>query len=272
MGDIVFRTFTPHHLLQPYIGSIFAFETQRGLAKSKFSLIAPNGQIKLVIPYKNKMRSTIAGVEREHEADSCFVIGLSTQPAHIDCDQGYGNLCVEFKPGGAYRFIDHSLSELSNEIFDVDAIYNGLGRELQRHLSAIPDVEAKVIVLQQFLCNRLILLEKSDCIADYAVQMIISSQGLIRVNDLCSDIGCSRRYIHTKFEEYIGLSPKEFICLVRFYQIYKNINLAPSNPFEIGESYYDQSHFIKEFKKFTGYTPGEYARQSNQLGTVFFQE
>lgn len=272
MEEIEFRTFTPSYMLQPYIGSIFAFETKSGLPKSEFSLIAPNGQVKLVIPYKNNMRSTIAGVEREHKEGSCFVIGLSTQAAHIDCDNGYGNLCVEFKPGGAYRFFDESLGILSNGIYDVDDVFKNLGRELQRRIWETPLLEDKVMLLQEFLCNRLVSLERRDPIADYVVQKIMTKNGLIRVNDLCTDIGYSRRHLYNKFEEYIGVSPKEFICIVRFNQMYKIINLDPSNLVEAREPYHDQSHFIRDFKKFTGYTPGEYIRKSNSLGTIFFQQ
>lgn len=267
----MFKTYQPHPLLQPYIGSIFALETKAGLPKGEFSMIAPNGQIKLVIPYKNSMRSTIGGVQREHREASCFVIGLSTHAALIDSDLEYGNLCVEFKPHGAYRFFGGALSGLTDGIFDVHSVFNRPGRELQERIAQCEDLDGKVRLLQQFLLQRFALLDKSDPITDYAMDRILASGGLIRINDLCDEIGYSRRYLFAKFADHVGLSPKEYSCLVRFNRIYKSINLNPIAG-QNDEAYHDQSHLIREFKKFTGFTPGEYVRRSNRLGTVFFSE
>jgi hypothetical protein len=106
MSDILFKTYVPNKWLQPYIQTIFILETKVGIPKNEFSLIAPNGSMKLVIPYRNNMRSTIGQIFREHKEASCFIIGLSTNSANIECDADYGNLCVEFKPFGAYRFVN----------------------------------------------------------------------------------------------------------------------------------------------------------------------
>ncbi|KIL40009.1 hypothetical protein SD70_16690 [Gordoniibacillus kamchatkensis] len=269
--DLSFKVFRPHPRLQPYIGSIFALETKAGLPKSEFSMIAPNGQIKLVIPYKNNMRSTIGGVEREHQEASCFVIGLTTQAALIDSDLEYGNLCVEFKPQGAYRFFAIALNELTDGIFDSQSVFNWPGWKLQERISELQDLDGKVQFLQQFLLQRLDALIRSDPITDYAVDRIVATGGLIRINDICDEIGCSRRYLTAKFADYVGLSPKEYSCLVRFNRIYKNLNLNPAAVRSDGD-YHDQSHLIKEFKKFTGITPGDYIRRSNRLGTIFFNE
>jgi AraC-like DNA-binding protein len=267
----LFKTYRPHPLLQPYIGSIFVLETKTGLPKSEFSMIAPNGQIKLVIPYKNNMRSTIGGVKREHLEASCFVIGLTTQAALIESDFEYGNLCVEFKPQGAYRFFQGSLSGLTDGIFDSYSVFNLPGRELQERISQHEDLDGKVRLLQQFLLQRFAALDKSDPITDYAVDRIVASGGLISINDICEEIRCSRRYLLAKFMNYVGLSPKEYSCVVRFNRIYKSINLNPTAG-QNDDTYHDQSHLIREFKRFTGFTPGDYIRRSNRLGTIFFNE
>ncbi|WP_274653322.1 helix-turn-helix transcriptional regulator [Paenibacillus humicola] len=268
MENLVFRAFTPHPRLQPYIASIFALETRTGLLKNNFNMIAPNGKIKLVIPYKNNMRSTIGGFNREHREASCFVIGLTAQPALIDSDREYGNLCVEFKPQGAYRFFDTALSGLTDGIFDAQSVFHLPGRELQERLSELQDLDSKVRCLQLFLLQRLGTVIKSDPITDYAVNRIVASGGLIRVSGLSEEIGCSRRYLTGKFADYVGLSPKEYVCLVRFDRIYKSLNLNPAAA-RYPDGYHDQSHFIREFKRFTGFTPGEYIRRSNRLETIF---
>jgi AraC-like DNA-binding protein len=271
MSDILFKTYVPNKWLQPYIQTIFILETKVGIPKNEFSLIAPNGSMKLVIPYRNSMRSTIGQIFREHKEASCFIIGLSTNSANIECDADYGNLCVEFKPFGAYRFFDFTLQEISNQIYNTYEVFNEMGRVLQERVTEIVNLDEKVLFVEKFLYKQLVTLQKSDPITDYAINQINLSNGLISINELSEEMGYSRRYLLNKFTENVGLSPKEFACIVRFSSVFKGINLH-DNEEKHFELYYDQSHLIKEFKKYTGLTPGEYLSQSNKLGSIFFNE
>jgi AraC-like DNA-binding protein len=272
MNDIIYKTYAPRQSLQPYISTIFVFETKSGIPKNDFSLIAPNGSMKLVIPYKNNMRSTIGGLSREHKESSCFVIGLSTSAAIIECDADYGNLCVEFKPRGAYRFFEFPMHEMASQIYQAPDLFIRLGNELQEKVTEIEDIDQKVRFVEQFLYQQFVSLSKSDPLTEYAIDRIIASKGLVSVNELSEETGYSRRYLLNKFTRNLGLSPKEFACIVRFNEIYKGINLNHIDEDQLYKLYYDQSHFIKEFKKYTGFTPGEYVSKSNKLGSMFFNE
>jgi AraC-like DNA-binding protein len=272
MKDIFFKTYVPNMWLRPYIQSMFILETMSGIPKNEFSLIAPNGSIKLVIPYKNNMRSTIGKKFREHKENSCFFIGLSTQAAIIECDADYGNLCIEFKPFGAYRFFNFSLKEIANQIYNSFELFDRMGRELQERISEITDIDEKVRYAEQFFFKQMLALNKSDPITEFAIHQITSQKGLISINDLSNEMGYSRRYLLNKFKDNVGLSPKEFTNIVRFSEVYKGINQNLLKEDKLYEFYYDQSHYIREFKRYTGLTPGEYVLQSNKLGSVFFNE
>jgi AraC-like DNA-binding protein len=130
-----------------------------------------------------------------------------------------------------------------------------MGRVLQERVTEIVNLDEKVLFVEKFLYKQLVTLQKSDPITDYAINQINLSNGLISINELSEEMGYSRRYLLNKFMENVGLSPKEFACIVRFSSVFKGINLH-DNEEKHFELYYDQSHLIKEFKKYTGLTPG----------------
>ncbi|MCX7711101.1 MAG: AraC family transcriptional regulator [Clostridia bacterium] len=271
-NNIFYKTYAPNKFLQPYISRIFVFECKSGISRNDFSLIAPTGEMKLVIPYRNNMRSIIGKTFREHKESSCFFIGLHTQAALIECDMDYGNVCVTFKPFGIYKFFNFPLRELAGQIHNASDVFNKLGKELQERVAEIMDVDKKVLFVQEFLYQQMVSIQRSDPVTEYAINKIISREGLISITELSEEMGYSRRYLVSKFTENLGISPKEFSCIVRFNEVYKKINLNRFSEDTLYNLYYDQSHYIKEFKKFTGFTPGEYVSQSNKLGSIFFNE
>jgi AraC-like DNA-binding protein len=147
-----------------------------------------------------------------------------------------------------------------------------MGRELQERISEITDIDEKVRYAEQFFFKQMLALNKLDPITEFAIHQITSQKGLISINDLSNEMGYSRRYLLNKFKDNVGLSPKEFTNIVRFSEVYKRINQNLLKEDKLYEFYYDQSHYIREFKRYTGLSPGEYVLQSNKLGSVFFNE
>jgi AraC-like DNA-binding protein len=87
-------------------------------------------------------------------------------------------------------------------------------------------------------------------------------------------MGYSKRYLDMLFKDHLGISPKTYSGIVRFQSFYKlwantdNTNFYADNVYEM---YYDQAHFIKEFKKYTGHSPKQYANLKNDFGKIFYR-
>jgi len=105
----------------------------------------------------------------------------------------------------------------------------------------------------QLFCN---LPNIQDKRLDFALNKILHSQGNLIVKDL--DVGLSTRQLRRLFEFYLGDSPKAFSKVVRFQNILKSVHLHDAlseKSFFYDFGYYDQSHFIKDFKTFYGLRP-----------------
>jgi AraC-like DNA-binding protein len=202
-----------------------------------------------------------------------MVIGAMEEPVVLSSGP-VTNLGVEFRPGMAYRFFDVSMKELLNGVYPVDVVLGRMGQELQSQIEDAPAIEDKVRLIQGFLIHRLYALSNEDGLIDAAVSVIQSSNGLIPVRALCQELRYSKRYVDRKFRDRLGLSPKTLSRILRFQAVYHRWMAQPASKLswqEFSNLYYDQAHFIKEFKHFTGFSPLDYTRQVNEFVQAFYQ-
>jgi AraC-like DNA-binding protein len=144
--------------------------------------------------------------------------------------------------------------------------------ELQSQLAEASTLNLKLQLLQNFLIK---LLEKAtpDQIYDYCINRISGSKGMISVTQLEKETGYSSRWLHTKFSEHLGTGPKNLSEIVRFkqfYQVYSTGVKLQSLKEYIYHYYYDQSHFLRAFKRFTGFTPTDLQNSMNELATKHY--
>jgi AraC-like DNA-binding protein len=271
MSKLTIRRITPHKLLQPYVYKMWVLEGKYGVVEDSLKRMSPNGTIKLILMYKGGLKGTNDTMTRTFTESNFTVIGQMTKPTVVEPKGEFGCIGIEFNPIGIYRLFNFSLSEITNSFYQGDEIFGSAGSRLQRQIDEITTVEGKIAVLESFLLKWLYESNRGDKTMDYALQQIVSHNGLVRIEDLCTDIGYSKRHLDRKFQSYAGISPKELACILRFQVFYKlgwKVNF--NDLAQLYEYYYDQSHFIKEFKKFTGNSPMTYFRKNGHFAEVFY--
>ena len=99
--------------------------------------------------------------------------------------------------------------------------------------------------------------------------MITSSAGTDRIKDICRNVSVSRKHLNGLFEAHIGLTPKVYARMFRFRRVIDLVQGTPRPDWtQIAMScgYYDQSHFNREFREFSGMSPGEFATSGSVDG------
>lgn len=96
---------------------------------------------------------------------------------------------------------------------------------------------------------------------------MISSKGNIKLDGIYPGLDISPRQFQRKFHKRTGLSPKEFCRIVRFHNVTRKLMKDSFRHFDVlvESGYYDQSHYYREFKEFTGMLPGKYVTRQKKI-------
>jgi AraC-like DNA-binding protein len=273
--SIQFHHIEPHFLLKNYIEKMWLFKSSGKMPVEDMKLVVPNANLKLTVSYQNGIVAAVNGktfLSNEHDIT---LTGLIDVPVTLDVEEDVATetIGIEFNPLGAYRFFHFNLYEIHNQIYPIGDLAGKAGKRLTEQINETATTEQKIAVLQQFLLQQLTQ-QNEDPIFDYCVQKIISSKGKMAIKELEKKTGYSSRWLNMKFNDKIGVSPKNLSAIIRFKQYFQAFISGDEKSFfrnDFYELYYDQSHFIKDFKRFTGLAPTRFEKQINDFGESYYR-
>lgn len=265
----------PKPSLQPYIDSFWIFESNYGVPHTDKRLIAPNAKAKIIIPYQNAISTIDNEQVTYYREGEVFFIGIWDKPVVLSTHASHtGTIGIELTPKGAYKFTHIPMYELTNKIYSFSDLYGKSGKVLEQQIGNTDAPLAKAERIQDFLISCLQHDNYTNLLIEYSVDLLSSSLGLTEISELERKTGYSKRYLDMLFKKHLGISPKTLSTLIRFNKFYKLwANTTDTDFFKdhLYESYYDQSHFIHEFRRYTGYSPARYARVKNEFGKLFYK-
>ncbi|WP_285058388.1 helix-turn-helix domain-containing protein [Pedobacter ginsengisoli] len=260
------HVFAPHQALQEYVQNYCYFCLGEGADQMSALDMYPveYAQLSFVLDEYHEFRES--GTNKVDSYPLCFV-GLLDQGRSFDL---FPKRVVQilFKPYGAFKLLGIPQRYLSNQGTDVQLLFPETV-SLKEQLRDVSDSPAEVIsLLENWLLKRLIASAKIDVNAiALACAEIQREGGLVRIEELCRKVGMSTTTLGEQFREKVGFSPKTFSRIVRF----NNINNFISENHSVNWQelvytfgFFDQNHFIKEFKHFYGCTPSQWHSRQNQ--------
>jgi AraC-like DNA-binding protein len=245
--------YIPCDELKPYIR---AFLIQEVTAGQPYKVLPDTG---LVLGFQFRGRISHLSGEKEILLATAGITGLRDRFRLFKQAPDTGTVLVFFKEAGAVPFFREPLHELFRESISLDHFM--LRSELlilEEQLCTASTDEKKVAVVEQFLVGRM-RQTPPDQLVLTALSLIHRSKGTIRIKELAKHLHTSQSPLEKRFRQAVGASPKKFAAIVRM----KNTILLGSRVTSLTElgyeaGFYDQAHFIKEFKALTGDTPGEF--------------
>jgi AraC-like DNA-binding protein len=184
------------------------------------------------------------------------VYGTVTKCSSLEIENGAEYFGVRFLPGQMPERLDVSIPELIDGSIPIDEFKGG--RDLLERVAATADFAGRIKHLRDFIGDGW----RTDSFLGMMISEVISRSGNMRVSELESETMYTARYINQVFNGRLGLSPKEFMKFIRFQSLIGRMNTGGGTLTDLAldSGYYDQSHFIKEFKEFASVTPREYAK------------
>jgi len=187
-----------------------------------------------------------------------YISGMYLKPYKFEADGILDEICIDFTPIGYYRFFKFPLRTY---IFNEDILSEAFGKdaiEFFESIFNISDFQKRGLLIEEYLMSRVI-----PCDTMFLEQCLYSIHrvsGEIKLKELSAYLQCSEKKIIRAFLAAFDLTPKDYIRIVKFRNALANLNgnHAKSLTSVCYESnYYDQSHFIRDFKFFTEKTPKE---------------
>jgi AraC-like DNA-binding protein len=248
-----FETYIPCDLLKPYIQS---FVIQEVAEASTYKVLPDTG---LVIGFQYRGKLSRIDDQTETTLSISGISGLADHSRLFKNSPDIGTILVFFKETGAVPFFKQPLHELFRESISLDHFM--LRSELlclEEQLAEAHSDMTRIAAVEQFLIGRMTTGEP-DKLVLAALALIHRSKGNIRIKELTEQLHISQSPLEKRFRQAVGTSPKKFASIVRLKNAirqYNSVNSLTELGYEAG--FYDQSHFIKEFKTFTGDTPEEF--------------
>lgn len=195
------------------------------------------------------------------------ITGLTTRSQIIDTAEQEYVAGVSFRPGGTLPFFSTRATELANADVPVDVFWGRAGVALLRErLLAAPSPDCALNILEASLLlawrNR-----PAHPAVTFALTAFRANPSLVRIQQVRDAIGLSPKRFIERFKSDVGLTPKQFCRLLRFQRA---VNCAHQREVDwtrlaLGCGYFDQAHFIHEFREFSGLTPGGYQAASTEF-------
>lgn len=253
------QQFLPTDILKPYIKCYWIYAADKaGLT----DIIYPSGYIELAINISAGHLTTIIGNQPIQMPDT-ELLGQLTAPARLLIPEGIVLLVTRFYAHAPSLFFPNSASDFTNTSISLTDVFGDGVAQLYQQLMEQDSLRQKINVLELFLIQRLKKNEQRLSrlkLVEHLCSHALNDEEKFNIGSLASKYGYSERYLQKLFLEFVGLTPKAFYNIQRFNKSLKFIQSSPSSltsvAYECG--YYDQSHFIKAFKAFSGTTPFQF--------------
>ena len=264
---MIFHTHRPGFPLNDFIENFIYFD---GLtAPHNLDRFLPDGNTELIIDLTENPQY-IYDNETLQEIQICryaWASGVRTKPITIPSGNGSRMLVVAFKKGKAHPFYRFPMSEITDTVAEANLIFGRKFCDLRNQLLSAKSVNRMFQLAEWFLLQQAgdAVLEDgaARCIA-YAVSSIVNHPTLRCLHKLSDEIGYSQKHFIDLFRQQVGVTPKQYLKIMRFQKavgaIENNESIRWSN-IALESGYYDQAHFIHDFKLFSGFTPNEYIKR-----------
>jgi len=181
---------------------------------------------------------------------------------------------IKLKPTALTHLLGLNMHQFTDKVVDLSSAMGSHFAETGHQLRATTDHREKINLLNLHFKRSLREIPFRESPADRAINIIFAQHGMIPVSAIARVAGVGERQLENLFKKYIGLSPKFFTRIIRFNYIFSLVqeNNQSWSGIAYEASFFDQSHFIRNFRDFTGENPSDYSFDEKNLANFFLQK
>lgn len=261
-----------HHPCFPLNNFIDCFIHMEGLSFTHtLDRFLPDGNTELIIDLGERPQfihdnDTLQVIQRCTHA---WVSGVRSRPITIPSGTGNHLMVIAFKKGAAAPFYSFPMNEITDSVVMADLIFGRSICELREQLLGAPTVADMFHLVEFFLItqagDKLHASASFRCI-QHAIAHITQYPDIFSFQAFSEHIGYSQKHFIDLFRKQVGVTPKQYLKISRFQKAIseaEKTSVIRWGQLAQESGFYDQAHFIHDFKEFSGFTPNEYLQRKN---------
>ncbi|NII25926.1 helix-turn-helix transcriptional regulator [Pseudoflavitalea sp. X16] len=255
-----YQEIKPATILKQYVKCYYVYESEASVAFD--DTVFPSGCVEIIFNLGTGNWQTAVG-DDFITTPPIELWGQIIKPLPIRSIGKNTMLGIRLFPHAAAYFLNDEVSQFNNQVVDFSSLSGKTVKQLYARLQETADWHTRIGLIEGFLLQQLSLSEgklHKVAIVSYVMQEIRQDDFFDNIEHVASRYGITSRYMQKLFLQYTGLTPKLYSKINRFQNSLRLVTRKDASLTSIAYDcgYFDQSHFIREFKSFTGFTPSNY--------------
>ena len=268
VAAMIYQYIAPNSLLQEYVRDYlvahFIFDKNHDIPFKPYSpkpeqtlTFLPRGSLTIKNPVTNETQ----------QAPSISICGQQVSRYNFYLSSEYLMLRVHFRPGALYRLLRVPLTEFTDSWFDATSVINSEIKQVNERLANCNDYAQMIGIVEDYLLQKIKAVKHDTHPLDTTAGLIAANPSRFSLDWLASQACLCSRQFNRRFTERMGVGPKFYSRIVRFYKAYAYKETHPEDDWltvALLFGYNDYQHMVKDFKQFAQVTPTMWINQDNQ--------
>lgn len=261
---MIFEMYIPGFPLNQFVESFIYYRDYNPV--HTIDRFLPDGNVNIVIDLTDYPKY-IYHNETLKEIQTCrhvWFSGIRNRFITIPSGKDSEMFVINFHKGKSYPFVEMPLHELTDSVVDGDLVLTPGIMDLREMILGSVSIPQKFMIVENYLVRKFRNKLTVNPFIDFAVDKIIRSPNGLTIEEISNKVGYSQKHLIKLFKDHVGLTPKGFLKIIRFQKAIEEISAAKEinwSGIACESGYYDQAHFINDFRAFSGFTPQQYLQK-----------
>lgn len=182
---------------------------------------------------------------------------------------------IRFHPGCFSQFSDYPQKDMKDQAVPLVNIFGNKADTIFNQIKEAADTDERIKSIENILIDNFRHIDNHQKIISDCIDLIEELGSGVKVDTLAKELKQNRRKLEREFEEKVGLSPKHYLRIVRLQNGLRALAKGKNSKLghiAVDNQYFDQAHFIKDFKEFTGKSPGKYVLDEFKMNSFFVDD
>ncbi len=265
-----YSEFQPKASFSRHIECFWRLTLQPKEVNQQYELLAPDCSFDIIFSEDPVQFLSVHSVEKQNLPAGAVFVGQKTSGTYFSITQPQEIFGIRFKPFAFAHLFPIPPNQLTNKVLPLERVFslNKVGRGLIQSILKARDNQAKITLAEQLILTLFDELFYIDQTFRAQLNYIMNRKGILKIQDLFTEFGVSKVTLHKHFLAKMGLTPKQVSRIWRFnhfLQLQQQANQKNLTTLALEAGYYDQAHFIHEFKVFFRHCPRHIFQKESQL-------